>query len=873
LTNGINAQKLSLDSAINNITQQLILFPQEKIYMHVDKPYYITGERIFFRAYLLDALDNKPVNVSRYVYAELINPLDSVICRVKLLAKENIFSGSIPIPETLPFGNYIIRAYTQYMNNQGPDYFYSYNIHITDPANASVKTDTEFRFNGKNTVNVRLKITDSETEAVIIPEKIDLRLNKEKINSYTPDKDGWINVKYNLAENEPKRILYVEFPKEKRIIRQFFRIPNPENIFDVSFYPEGGHLVPGQLSKIAFKAVKTNGNPLDVTGKVLNKKEDLIAEFNTVHDGMGYFAFIPEEEEDYYAICYHNNDSIRFELPKANKDASTLQTRWGKEQLLISVVRSPLAVQDSPLYAIIHSGGLVFHAQEVDPDKNMFSINKSLFPSGISHLLLLSEDMRVISERLVFFLKEDWGKTLVQTAQATYKKREQVVAEIQLKDNENQPLPAGFSISVTDDKDVTVDSHSNILSYSLLTSELKGHINHPTYYFQTENKNTVVAADLLMMTHGWNRYDIPKVVLGEFRHPEIPVETGTQISGIVKGGILNKPEKNQPVNMYISKENLFINTQTNENGQFVFDMEDLEIPDSTNIVINAIKPKEKNRLELNIDPERFPKNNPFLDYPDNEDVFIPFEYISKADLKYTYENGVRVVDLDEVEVTAKKLSERTSNIYYSSADATMNEKQIDRFPATDMKSLLSTFSGVAISGDKIRIRGAGGAPLIMIDGEIMQTFGDDQATISLLNQLYVRDIAQIDIIKNAGNLAVFGMQGGNGVISIFRKDNTNATNIAVDQPQIKTIKPLGVQTPVEFFSPKYETRAEIDSPTPDVRTTIYWKPDAVTDSEGKITLKFYTADNPSTYTLIIQGMSNDGKLIHYEENAAINVEN
>ena len=59
---------------------------------------------------------------------------------------------------------------------------------------------------------------------------------------------------------------------------------------------------------------------------------------------------------------------------------------------------------------------------------------------------------------------------------------------------------------------------------------------------------------------------------------------------------------------------------------------------------------------------------------------------------------------------------------------------------------------------------------------------------------------------------------------------------------------------------------------PDLRTTIYWKPDVITDDDGKATLDFYTSDNPATYTVIIEGVNIDGKLIHYQGNALITVE-
>jgi len=96
-----------LDCVVSNISKQFIIFPQEKIYLHTDKPYYITGEKIFFRAFLLNAFSNKPDTLSRYIYVELINPANSVVERVKIRPDEDkLFHGMISLPEELPQGIY-----------------------------------------------------------------------------------------------------------------------------------------------------------------------------------------------------------------------------------------------------------------------------------------------------------------------------------------------------------------------------------------------------------------------------------------------------------------------------------------------------------------------------------------------------------------------------------------------------------------------------------------------------------------------------------------------------------------------------------------------------------------------------------------------
>jgi len=76
--------------------------------------------------------------------------------------------------------------------------------------------------------------------------------------------------------------------------------------------------------------------------------------------------------------------------------------------------------------------------------------------------------------------------------------------------------------------------------------------------------------------------------------------------------------------------------------------------------------------------------------------------------------------------------------------------------------------------------------------------------------------------------------------------------------------PLGYQTPVEFYAPKYDTPEQRNATTPDLRTTIHWQPVVKTDSEGVASFEFYTADEHTSYTVIIVGLADDGRIIRKE---------
>jgi TonB-dependent SusC/RagA subfamily outer membrane receptor len=354
-----------------------------------------------------------------------------------------------------------------------------------------------------------------------------------------------------------------------------------------------------------------------------------------------------------------------------------------------------------------------------------------------------------------------------------------------------------------------------------------------------------------MRTQGWRRYNVAELAHGRFSRPTSPLEIGAEISGIVKSVLLAKPVENMEVTVMSLKGNYFDNTQTDKDGRFY--LRGGELPDSTRFIVSAIPKRGMTRMELLIDGETFPERTLPAVPSAGVDRNLFAKYADKAEQKYIYEGGIRVLQLSEVTISAERKPPRKSS-YYSSPSNSITEEDMEKFPVTDLRQLLMRIPGVMVSGNNISIRG-GGPPLLVIDDVPM-----DIEDIDMMN---VFDVAQIDVLKDAGNTAVFGSRGGNGVIVIFTKDGT-INRVAPKPFHIKTILPLGYQTPVEFYAPKYDTPAKQRAQTPDLRTTIHWQPVVRTDSVGVASFEFYTADEPTPYTVVIEGMANDGRIIRQE---------
>jgi hypothetical protein len=189
---------------------------------------------------------------------------------------------------------------------------------------------------------------------------------------------------------------------------------------------------------------------------------------------------------------------------------------------------------------------------------------------------------------------------------------------------------------------------------------------------------------------------------------------------------------------------------------------------------------------------------------------------------------------------------------------------MEKFPASDLLSLLSRIPGIIASGNGVSIaRYGGGSPLFVVDGMRLETYDE------LASSVNVNDIAQVDLIKDGAKLVIYGAGAGNGVIEIMTKKGNSS--YSYEKFNIKALNPLGYQKPIEFYAPKYDTEEAYNNTTPDLRSTIYWNPSVAIDSGNKVSLDFYTADTPTTYSVVIEGVCSNGQLIYSKEKAIISV--
>ncbi len=106
---------------------------QEKIFLHTDKTVYATGEILWFKAYVTDAATNQFSPLSKIGYVEIINADNTPLMQAKVDIDSGNGNGSFVIPSSIRTGNYLIRAYTNWMKNFDPDFYFQEPITIINP--------------------------------------------------------------------------------------------------------------------------------------------------------------------------------------------------------------------------------------------------------------------------------------------------------------------------------------------------------------------------------------------------------------------------------------------------------------------------------------------------------------------------------------------------------------------------------------------------------------------------------------------------------------------------------------------------------------------------------------------------------------------
>jgi hypothetical protein len=863
------------DDVITRIQRQLEKWtdnhPVEKVHLHLDKPYYTAGDDIWFKAYVITGALHRLQPDSGILNVELIDGQDSIKQSLKLQLKNGLAYGDFALPDTLHEGNYRIRAYTQYMQNYGSEYIFDKAISIGNVITNKVFTKTVFNHtvqNNQDVINTTINYSDINGVAYVgNTVNYTVLLNHTVVTKGKGITDNEGNLHLSFAGDNPAllskgRIVTGLVISKGNIAYKSTPIRAMAGGADVQFFPEGGNMVNGTAIKIAFKAIGTDGLGVDIKGNIVDNAGNKVAAINTSHLGMGMFEFTPQDGKTYKAeIVYPDGSKGSASLPKAADRGYVLNVSSPDARNLKVTVTAVKQTGDG-FSLVAQSAGKIYYAAKSKPGTNQFLavVPKGKFPSGIAQFTLFSSTGEPLNERLVFIQNPADRLNLSVTADnQSYSPRQKVKLNIDAKDNEGKAAIGSFSVSVVDETKVPVNENNenNILANLLLTSDLKGYVEQPAYYFNNANDKTSADLDALMLTQGYHRFEWRNVQSGTQSPNRYPRETTFTISGRITTPS-GAPVINGKVELINFDDGLLkLDAITDQNGRFAF--KDIIYADSLKFLIQARTAKNKRDVVIKMDTIPPPLASDYkntADFDVNTGSSVTAYAQNNRQLYFEqmkYGLGNHVISLREVQIREKRNAlKHSANLNGpGNADQVLLSKDLVNYGCIRLADCLQgRLLGVLFrNGVPITTRG-GGRMLVIIDGMYSDA--------GFMNSLNINDVQSIEVLRNIGTAGIYGGRGGNGVLIVTTKRGDEPTYYPETFGKgIKPYQPKGIYRARVFYSPRYD--AKTNTKLADLRTTIFWKPDVVT-AGGKASIEFNNAGSNGTYRVVIEGIDSEGNI-------------
>jgi hypothetical protein len=875
----IKAEDDPIKKAATQLDKWLNNYPQEKVYLHFDKPYYSVGDDIWFKAYVTIGPKHQLSALSGALNVELIDDRDSVKQSIKIKLNAGLGHGDFALSDTLAAGSYRIRAYTNWMRNAGPDYFFDKTIQIGNAINNTVFTKTSYTYstqNGQQVTNAVINYTDLDGDPYADKEvSYQVQLNNKDVSKGKgiTDSKGDLHIAFINTQQTPLKkgnIITKIKVQDKVTLTTVVPVKALLAKVNVQFFPESGNLVNNLPSKVAFKAVGDDGLGKVINGVVTDNDNQEVANIKTQHLGMGEFILIPQAGKTYKAqLTYEDGSQGTVALPKVLDQGYivTLNTNLPNDpdHIALRIIASP-ALAGSEINLVAQSGGSICFAAKNKIANGMLSskIAKDRFPTGIVQFTLFNAAGEAINERLIFVNRADGLKIDLTSPQQTYAQREKVKLQITTNGPDDKPAIASLSAAVIDETKVPVDEsdETTILSSILLSSDIKGYIEKPNYYFAHTNKQAQDDLDLLMLTQGYRRFEWKQIMADNLTPPAYQPEPTLQISGRVHTAN-NKPVVGGKVTLFTTAGGVFIlDTLTDANGRFAF--KNLDFKDSIRFIVQARTAKDKKYVDIDLDNIGRQQVTPNVNAPDIDvninNTMLPYLQSSKRYYQQQIKAGVgnHNIMLKEVVIREKRkpVVENSSNLNGpGNANQVIKGEEIARMGCPDITFCLQgRLLGVIFrNGVAYSTRSQGTPMQIIVDGAYVE---DD-----FLSSLNAYDIGSIEVLRGIEYTSIYGSRGAGGVLVINTKRGNEVGDDSYQRytPGLIRYSPKGFYKVRSFYSPQYDD-PKTNAALADLRSTIYWNPSVITDKDGKAAIEFFNAGSKGTYRVVVEGIDNDGHI-------------
>ena len=641
-------------------------------------------------------------------------------------------------------------------------------------------------------------------------------------------------------------------------------------VSQLKLFPEGGDMVNEVESVVAFMATDNKGKPVKVAGEIRNSKGVVLTSFKAQHDGMGTFALIPQPNDTYTAFYtdeFGKQGSVV--LPAAKPNGVVLQMNSSSNRKVFIVKRGASAEGLETVNIVAHMAQQIVYKAKVPLKETIVNSGVIPFtelPTGILQVTVFSERWEPLAERIVFINNNNYrfGASLI-TPITNLSKRGKNIFEINVDDT----LLANMSISITDAEIGRTSMDDNIISGLLLSGDIKGTIYNPTYYFANDADSTINNLDLVMLTHGWRRFNWQNITRP--RKPFLKYPADQPLSLIAKVFGVNpsspiRPDETMTVILQTKDSTTQVITVP-KTGPTEFALRNFVFYDTLKVYYQFDKDKKLASNTSLLFENGLYKGPRVVSLPEytigNIDSLIINRAKYFADQIYKFGDGSKVNVLQEVIVRTRirskveELDKKYASGLFSGGDAVT----FDFVNDPQSSSYLNIFNYLQGRVAGLQINNSGSNVSLVWRGSATTTFLNEmQVDANTLSGISVADIAYVKVFRPP----FFGSSGGGagGAIAIY-------TRKGGDQP-INPGKGLdksfvtGYSVMKQFYAPDHSNA--LDEISSDLRSTLYWNPFVFTDAtKRKVKIEFYNNDISKALRVVVEGVNEYGKLIRIEK--------
>lgn len=610
----------------------------------------------------------------------------------------------------------------------------------------------------------------------------------------------------------------------------------------IDFFPEGGNLVNGIVSQIAFKVVDQNGAGTSGKGFLLDEKNDTIIKFSPFKFGLGSFRFTPDLSHQYKAVfVFDDNKIIAKPMPQIYEQGYVMHVEDDGSKIKVAV-QSNVSSGYPEIFLIAQNHQKIKAAKRnvLSNGSAVFSIDKIELGAGISQLTIFNNEKQSVCERLFFMQPIQNTFVNVRTEKESYSNREQV----SLRVSSLPSVPANLSLSVYQIDSLQTKDASDINSYVWLESELNGKIEDPKYYF-SDAKDVKQTADYLMLTHGWRKFDWNKVVSSPATIAYAPELFGQIITCKVSEAATGKAAPDVQVYLSIPETSYKLYTGVTDSSGIArirvkdfFGKGELIVQTENklaNYKIEVISPYSE---EYTATPY-----SPFTISPDQKNLLENYSIAMQAQHIYRGDSIQKFLAPDI----------KDSFPFFGRAPYSYKLDNYTRF--TTMEEVLREY----VREINVGVKGSGDLKFKLFNEDSREYYTNnilvvvDGVPVFNTSKIFSFDPLKINHLDIITKNYVLGNSDFYGLAS-FSTYQGNHEGVDVD-PKAISLDYEGLQMQREFYSPEYLTEQQRQSRIPDLRTTLFWSPEIKVNQQ----VQFYTGDNKGKYIVIVEGINKNGE--------------